>query len=197
MKRILFFTLCLVCFLSSGCLKKAKEDPLISFHSRKARMVGEWKASYFFYRIERKSSTTWYTYAITMKDGDYSVTYVDGSVTGSGKGKMKLNMTFDRKGNYARSEKIDGDLYETSGTWDFKSGVGEANRKSQIVMYIQSDSSNNGSFTWTGNYADIAYDITELRNKRVHLSYKVSSQNISQDETYTEQVEMILIPEEK
>ncbi len=196
-KNVFQFLIIISILLSvSGCLKKAKEDPFISFHTRKARMTGEWEAAYYFYRIESKTPSSWYNYAITMNEGGYSVTYVDGSVVGSGKGKLKIDMTFDRDGNFTRTDVLDGDKYSSKGTWDFKSGIGDAKAKSQLVLYIQSDSSSSGVSSWTGNYADFAYDITELRNKRIKLSATVKSSESQGNIIETMDIDIVLVPKE-
>ncbi|MBA3972266.1 MAG: hypothetical protein H0X46_09010, partial [Bacteroidetes bacterium] len=97
-------------------------------------------------------------------------------------------ISLDKKGAYTMTDVIDGVTYTSSGSWNFTSGVGDLKNKSQITLYEQSNSSPGSSNTYTGKYVDIAFDIDELRNKKMVWHSKITSTNsgttISQEDKY-------------
>ena len=159
-----------------GC-KKGEDDPFISLKSRKARVAGDWKMTDFKSTDTDASGVT----TITSNGSTYTYTSPLGTLTGS----LTQEATFEKDGTYKYSEVYDGVSASSEGFWNFTCGVGELKKKSQITLYDTKYTDPGGTSTWTGNYVDGAYDLKELRNKKMVWYYKVTEvDNSGQTSTY-------------
>ncbi len=177
----------------SGC-KKGEDDPFLSLRSRKARVVGDWKViSYKYTDVSVSPTLGTTTYTTVMNGSTYTTTQTDVSGTTTSTGTWTSEYKFDKKGEFTWTDNRDADLYSVSGTWNFTSGVGELKNKSQLTLYGQSITGGGNSSTYTGNYVDIAYDIQELRNKKMVWVMKISNTE-SSGSSYTSEEEIVLEP---
>lgn len=169
-------TILLLAFAITGaivfdaCLKKGEDDPFLSLRSRKARVVGDWEIVSYKYNWNYNytgspsfSNSTVYT----MNGSTYTDVTTDGGGTSTTNGTITWKWTFEKNGTYEYTQTIDGQTETSKGTWNFTSGIGELKNKSQITYYEQNNTSSSGISSSTGNYVDIAYDIIELRNKKM------------------------------
>lgn len=162
-----------------GC-KKGEDDPFLSLSSRKARVAGEWKMT------DYKSTDTDVTGVTTVTSN--GATYTVNTPVGSFNGTWTREGTFEKDGTYTTTEVIDGDSETSKGTWNFTSGVGELKNKSQITLYETSLTSGSNTSSWTGNYVDVAYDLKELRKKKMVWYMKVTSTSGSSTSTFEETI---------
>jgi hypothetical protein len=157
-----FSTLLLITFIAaflSGCLKKGEDDPLISFRTRKARVVGNWtmtsgKRSYSyggFFTETTYDKTNYYSQT------NYDTNYPPRQESGSAKFTIKFNK--DGTVNYQRFLGSQ-DEFGLFGTWNFTGGVGKHKNKEQIIFY-------DGRIS--NNITDFTFNIRELRNKKMVL----------------------------
>lgn len=174
MKNIIKNTLLAAVILSTvsagfvGC-KKGEDDPFLSLRTRKARVAGEWKIT----SIKSTDVSGTATDIMTMNGSTYTETDASGTSTGT----WTLEYTFEKDGTYKSTENMDGVLSTSEGTWNFTSGVGKSKNKSQITLYETTITSPGSSSTYTGNYVDIAFDLKELRNKKMVWYYKSAYTN--------------------
>jgi hypothetical protein len=165
----------------TGCMKKGEDDPFMSFRSRKSRAAGEWKLTSYTLTSTDPSGVS------TINSNGSTYTYTDPITTATG--SWTQDITLEKDGTYKMNLIVDGNSEISEGTWNFTTGVGDLKNKSQITIYSQKDISGGNTATWTGNYVDIAYDLLELRNKKMVWHNKVTYTNSSgatytDDETY-------------
>ena len=177
MKNIFLFLF----FISStlifnSCFKKGKDDPAISFLSRKMRVVGDWKTTHYYYKdSQTDSSGGEYVYEFTGDASSYNVRLL---VPGSGfigKGTFKMKWSFAKDGTYKEEVSVDGDDRPSDGNWNFMDGVGEFKNKSQIALFEKNYTSSSGLYTHAGNFVKDSYDIIKLKNKEMHLHTTVNN----------------------
>lgn len=177
--KILFFLFVIASSITlNSCLKKGENDPAISLKSRKARVAGEWKvvSAKSVYTYNDATNPAWnYSGSYTMNGSTYTSVDTDASGTTTTTGTQTIDYTFDKDGTYKSTSTEDGVVSTEAGTWNFTAGVGELKNKSQITLYGQSYTYPGGSSTYTGNYVDGAYDLKELRNKKMVWYYKSTS----------------------
>jgi hypothetical protein len=180
MKHKLLFAIVAIttAFTFSGCLKKGEDDPSISFKSRKARVAGDWEVVSYKYTstYNNPSNPTWNSSTTyTMNGSTYTDVSTNGGVTTNTNGTETWKWTFEKDGTYDNTHTTDGKTDTEKGTWNFTSGVGDLKNKSQITYYGQNYTYSGGSSSYTGNYVDGAYDLKELRNKKMVWYYKSTS----------------------
>lgn len=173
------FTIMLAIFAitTEGC-KKGENDPLISLKSRKARATGSWKMT---------------AGELTISSSGMSVTAVfDGAnVTVLGAtSPYTMEVVLEKDGTFKRTTNDDGTVIIETGTWDFNSGVGEAKKKEQIILYTLVYTEDGNTETYTGTDAPVEYlKIDELRNKKMVVkmegSYNDGSTTDSNSGTFT------------
>ena len=171
-------------FTFSGCLKKGEDDPMISFKSRKARVVGEWKLTAIKRTSTYSSGTINSTSVMTGDGSTYTSTYTVVDSTTTRTGTLSWDWTLRKDGTYKYTYTEDGNITTSAGTWNFASGVGDLKNKSQITYYQQSYTNSGSTSTWTGNYVDDAYDIKELRNKKMVWYEKTTSSSTGSNSSY-------------
>lgn len=187
MKKIFLALLLLVVlatFLDS--CKKNPNDPLISFRTRKARVVGEWKAETGSLTFGDDINQTKYSV-----NGSTYTAYDDwgGSATGS----AVVTYTFEKDGKFSCHINFGGFIVSREGQWNFTGGVGENKKNDVIVIHLTSEASGTNAYTFDGNDSDYTYDIEELRHKK--LIIKHSDKTYFPDGTWTNYSEyMTLVP---
>jgi hypothetical protein len=161
-------------FLLTDC-KKTKDDPIFSIYTRKERVVGEWtlksgtenegntSGNYSEGSNTVYAESSYVTNAYTTQNG---VTY---SSTQSGSYSLKIS--FKKNGDFSMTKIQDGDIVTESGTWNFTGDIGKHKNKQQIVVNFTGTTTNGSTLVQTGNRSDITFDIKELRNKKMVLTY--------------------------
>ncbi len=169
-----------------GCMKKGEGDPGISFHTRKARVVGEWKVSKGSGSYGDASGTTSWTYT----EPTYSETDASGTTTMN----LTLTYTFEKDGTWKSVQTVTGtimtvaftDVTTTSGKWNFTAGVGENKKKTQLILFTESDvntyTAGSSSTTTTNTYTGVGAptqvnDIYQLKNKEMIIKWNASTTN--------------------
>ena len=158
-------TLLMVCFFGlifTEC-KKGDDDPVISFRSRKARVVGKWKLTSGSMHY---SDNTGYSESLSYTETKYNILLSNGAY---GAGAYSLIMSFKKDGSYEGIETIDSKAQIITGTWNFSAGVGKGKNKEQIVVTWTSVVGGNSNTMYAGNQVMSTYDIKELRNKKMVL----------------------------
>ena len=152
MKKTIIILFCIVLagIGFDGC-KKGPNDPFFSIHSRKARVVGEWKLT------AGTELTIINGISENRTDDGIHQTYSDTSGT-SYSDEHTVTYTMDKKGGYTGAERrvhivvdidtlIDWTTTTTTttddkyvGTWNFTDKIGEPKKKSQLTMIETEDS---------------------------------------------------------
>ena len=158
--------------LLDSCLKKGEDDPFLSIHSRKARVVGNWKVTDYFYRsTDTDSSGSTFEYTFHATGTHYGLQYVAPGAAYTGDGDdFRMKWTFDKDGTYTETASAGGDDDSFDGIWNFNGGIGDQKAKTKISLFEQNATYSSGHiYGHQGNYVGDTYDIIELRNKKMHL----------------------------
>jgi hypothetical protein len=139
-----------VVFILPSC-KKGENDPFLSLHSRKARVVGEW----------------------TLSSG--SITY-NGTTTIYPQANYTKTMEFKGDNTYTITEVDAGATYVEKGSWAFSSKAKDLDLKNKeaLVLYSSSYSYGSTTNTYTGYYALSGPTILlldRLANKEMVVKY--------------------------
>lgn len=155
--------------LFTGCIKQSTDDPLFSFRTRKNRVVGEWRCRSGSIDIADQYSSV--SYQISGN------TYTE--LTSTNSGTANVTFVFEKDGKCHQSINLGGLTSSFNGTWNFTGGVGSHNNKTQIAINILDASDPSGNYVIEGNNNHITYEIEELRNKVLRLTYinKVTKDN--------------------
>lgn len=137
-------------FVLPSC-KKGENDPFLSLHSRKARVVGEW----------------------TLKSG--TITY-DGSITTYPMANYTQTMEFKGDHTYTITTVNGGSTSVEKGSWAFSKSAKDIDLKNKEALLLYSTSSTSGSSTntYTGFYAlsgPTVLLIDKLANKEMVVKY--------------------------
>lgn len=172
MKKVLLtagaLVLSLVSVTTLDSCKKGENDPFLSLHSRKARMVGEWKLSAG--EVTKTSGSTSTKYVFT----DAQVTVTIGSVSSSNAHNETLSIAKDGTFKYTvvdtQGSNTDTDTYE--GTWNFSGRVGEDKNKEYVILTITKETNASGSTsstdTYTGSDCPVwKWRLDQLKNKEI------------------------------
>lgn len=188
-KTLLILTAALISASSfMGCTKKGEGDPGISFHTRKARVVGEWTVSKGSGATTDASGTSTWTYS----DPTYTLTDASGTITAN----MTMTFKFEKDGTFSTEQKITGtfltqsfsDVTTSSGKWNFTGGVGDLKKKTQLVLITESDVNTftlgstppvTTTNTYTGVDATEVHDIYTLKNKEMVIKWNSSTTDAS------------------
>jgi len=190
MKKVLFttmtFVLAFVTVTMDSC-KKGENDPFLSFHSRKGRMVGEWKLSAGTETTTSGSSTTTTTYTDTQK------TQASGSSSVTTTYAEALTIEKDGSFKWVQTETVGSvasvDTYE--GTWNFTGRVGELKNKEQVVLTVTKITSVVGtsaavSNSYTGSDCPQAiWLLDQLKNKEMIIKLDGTNTDSSGTDTTT------------
>ncbi|MEI6766095.1 MAG: hypothetical protein WCM76_10660 [Bacteroidota bacterium] len=169
--------------------KKGPNDPAISFKSRSARLVGEWK---IFKGVEVQNNAGTIT-NINIDNSTYSETSGGTTVTGV----ITTEISIKKDGTYTWKQTLTiagtTEIDEQEGTWSFL-GANSANtiKNKQCVAFQCNKSTNiSGSTTTVSTYTGwwpTVYNIDELKSKEIILirdySYTGSSTD-TESVTYT------------
>jgi hypothetical protein len=174
-----------IIFLLSDC-KKSKDDPFFSIYTRKERVVGNWTLKSGTESVGNTSgsyaegSNTDYTENSYVTTG--YTTQNGTTLSSTEQGPYSLKVSFEKNGDFSMTVLQDGDIVTETGTWNFTGDVGKHKSKTQIVVNIASTTTNGTTRIQTGNRSDITFDIKELRNKKIVLTYSINySQGNSSD----------------
>jgi hypothetical protein len=148
--KIALITLLLAVLILPSC-KKGENDPFLSLHSRKARVVGEW----------------------TLKTG--SITY-NGTTTTYPLANYSKTMEFKKDNTYTITEISAGTTYVEKGSWAFSSKAKDLDLKNKeaLVLYETSYASGSNTNSYTGYYALYGPTILlldKLKNKEMVIKY--------------------------
>lgn len=149
--------------LFSTC-KKGEDDPFISFRSRKARAVGEWKMTSGKVSISSSGYNESYTFDGTnVRVNVTSVT----PVIYTGKANLYLKMNSD--GSFEFSETLSTYKLKAQGNWNFNTGVAKEKKKESLIFDITKVTygytDGNTLFNRFSSY--FIYHLKELRNKKI------------------------------
>jgi hypothetical protein len=102
MKKLLFLLIVLIALPALQSCKKGENDPLISFRSRDARLIGSWKLVKVEGSYDRVQGGN-HTYSTFTYDG---YTFLDDISNGSVGGTGTYEMTIDKKGTMSWNETL-------------------------------------------------------------------------------------------
>ncbi|CAN5410368.1 hypothetical protein BH09BAC5_BH09BAC5_25140 [soil metagenome] len=187
--KIAVAALVIASFGFEGC-KKGPNDPFMSIHTRKGRVVGDWKVSAGSgtdSQTSPTSSSSW-----TFDGTTYSQTSGSSTTTSN----LTLTMSFAKDGTYKTVTTATAvgysDVTTESGTWNFTGKIGDDKNKDHIVMKTLSNvdvttigsSSSTSTNTYTGDDAptSLMY-LDELKNKEIIMTYDGTSANGSSTST--------------
>jgi hypothetical protein len=190
---ILIITL-ITCFFSN--CKKGENDPEISFRTRKARVVGDWRVetAHFTYDYMNLKTAEHYDEIYDVKGSSYEASRSTLTAIDYFSGAYVMNVSFDKKGGFTLKETFLGKILEATGKWDFSSGVGEEKKKESIQMFITNVTSDKTSAHFFNHESTVfKYRIKELRNKKMVIVAEGMRYAEHQGTTITIQTEYILI----
>ncbi|MFI5164366.1 MAG: hypothetical protein ACHQHP_03860 [Bacteroidia bacterium] len=185
MKKTVFFLSAII--LSSiafeGCFKKGPDDPFISLHTRKGRVVGDWTVSSGSGTQVNASTTTW-TYS------NPSLTSTTGSTVSTQ--NIVFKYSFKSDGTWSSTQTTTGtkfgqtytDVVTESGNWDFGGGIGSIKKKTELILSklsstdvqtIGSATPSTTTNTYGGQDNVSIFDIDELKNKEMILKWNNSN----------------------
>ena len=157
-------------------------------HSRKARIIGEWNVSsgegnrseINVSGTSTTTKTTSWTYDGTNKSEAVTVDAGTGSIPTNSNSKFTMTYEFFKEGKfktvYTDNNNTIPSITITEGLWNFTDGIGDAKKKSSIVLRSLSVVSSSGMMTtYDGTKAPtVVFEIYQLKNKEVQLqsSYK-------------------------
>ncbi|MBI4645874.1 MAG: hypothetical protein HY738_04575 [Bacteroidia bacterium] len=191
MKKLIVITLCalMVIPVFNTC-KKGENDPLLSFRSRKKRLVGEWQLTEWDRTYTYGSSTT-----ITNFNGSIkTVTYGSGDpVTSS----YTETMTIEDDGTFtiATTEITGGDTEQETikGYWFFMDGNKEAEYKDkervsfQMTEYSSSDGEDTDFYTSSGDAETLGIvRFSQLKKKEIIIETEITENNDGTNRTISE-----------
>jgi hypothetical protein len=169
--KVVIAALTLSTFVFDGC-KKGEDDPFMSIHTRKGRMVGDWKVTQGNGNDVGFTGTSSWTY-----DGTTKTTTV-GSLSGTETIGMTYN--FEKDGSctmVTTTTTTNPNNVETetvTGTWNFTGKIGDDKNKDHIVVReltdtdVNTNPSSSTTTTYTGDNGPVqSMYIDELKNKEI------------------------------
>lgn len=168
MKKILIAIMALATL--AGC-KKGENDPGISFRSRDARIVGEWKLTSYEYEdmntivTNTPPSTTVTSKKTTFSGGNY--TSVSNPPSGSNdNAKYEYTLNIEKGGKATLTTVITSSNGATGTSVDEGTWVWLDNNKNKSVIFLEVSTP-----TFQADYFDGGqFDVDELRNKKLVLT---------------------------
>lgn len=151
-------------------------------------MTGDWKVTSYTYTDSYTSLGDIYTSDFDMNGSTYISTYTDPIGTTIDNGAMTWEWNFKKDGTYKSTSTDDGDVSTEDGTWNFTTGIGDLKNKSQITYWGKNYTSSGGTSSYTGHYVDIAYDLIELREKKMVWNYEYTYSDSSSSGSYKEEI---------
>src|SRR5687768_15511571 len=132
MIRILLVSAVFCSILVSSSCKKGKDDPAVSFLSRKARITGNWKLESGFMEFKSDSIGVISTYHFQLKPTSLVLTETSKGSTSFIEVEYSLGVDILKNGKMDIREHVHGVDNIFSGRWSFNSGAGEAKKKTDI-----------------------------------------------------------------
>jgi len=173
-----------------GC-KKGENDPMLSLHSRKGRLTGEWRISSGTSSNTSGGNTDIETWTET------SVTQTSGGTTTTGT-NAKYILTIEKDGTFKLEQGATWSFgttsvttsYTSNGTWNWTGRVGEDKNKSNMVLKTLMETNNSGSSTtvstYTGDSAPTSVmHIDQLKNKEIIFTVNGTSTSGTTSSTTT------------
>jgi hypothetical protein len=157
--------------LFSNC-KKGQEDPVFSLRTRKARLAGEWRM------VSGNASLTQLIAAEPPFNQNFAFNGTKATINETESGgpaiiytaTYNLNLTIKKDGTFNFRENFAGDVLDVSGHWDFNTGVGDAKRKEEITLKLETIT---GGITKEHIFnklrTEFTYKLVELRNKELKM----------------------------
>ncbi|MDD5571977.1 MAG: hypothetical protein PHD97_12575 [Bacteroidales bacterium] len=158
-----------ICFFP-GC-KKGSGDPAVSFHSRKARLCGEWyvKEGRVSYEDPGVSEIDDY------KDGKISINIISNNVPGIGEGDYGWEFTINRNGTYRIYQSVHVTYLQTfvrteTGYWYFltKNNENKAKNKECVAFQPTTIEDNPSTYEYKSCNPSI-FEIVKLKNNQIIL----------------------------
>lgn len=166
---LLFFALSSV-FISC---KKGVDDPAISFRTRKARVVGEWRMKSGNASITlSKPNTSSFNQGFILDGSTATVNQTEyGSSTPTiYKFAYLLSIIFKKDGKFEVNENYGGKGLLASGTWNFGGRIGENKNKDELILKIETVTAGaTDEHLFNKLSTEFTYKIIELRNKELKL----------------------------
>ncbi|MBI3509394.1 MAG: hypothetical protein HY064_01940 [Bacteroidetes bacterium] len=180
--KIALAALTIAAFAFDGC-KKGPDDPFMSLHTRKGRVVGDWKVSAGSGSSTSGTNTDTWTY-----DGA-TLTTVSGSTTTTQAETETISYMKDGTYKIVVTQTGTGytDTYTEQGTWNFTGKVGDAKNKDRIIsratsasdVVVAGSTTTSNTDTYTGDGSDGGPESTmyldELKNKEMMTTYDGST----------------------
>jgi hypothetical protein len=153
--------------------KKGENDPAISFRTRKARAVGEWrmKSGYASINIEQKGSAP-FNQAHQFDGTTSTINETEsGNIAYIYKAAYLLTVKIKKDGTFEMNENFGGKNLVASGTWNFTHGVGkDLKNKEEILFKVNRQSSGYlDGHIFNKMSSEFTYKITQLKNKEMMI----------------------------
>ena len=158
--------------LLSNC-KKGKEDPAISFRSRKARLAGEWRM------VSGSASLTQLITSQPPFNQDFTFNGTKASINeteASGPAIIytavyNLNLNIRKDGTFNIRENFAGGILDVDGHWDFNTGVGhDSKRKHEIILKIETITGGiTSDHIFNKLRTEFTYKLVQLKNKELKM----------------------------
>lgn len=181
MKTKIFLVIVAAITIFSGC-KKGANDPFISLKCRKARVVGEWKATSVKFTNTFTSGSTTFTSSYSYANGTWTTTSSGSNNSGVG----SYEVAFNKDGTYTMTTVTDDERTVVEGTWNFSGKIGDDKNKDHIILKTTSETTTDGSgvsvTTYDVNSFDGSYYLDELGSKQ--MVWKITSNST---DSYTPQ----------
>lgn len=189
---------CITCTMFSSC-KKGENDPAISFRSRKARIVGDWKLD------KGTSNYTSGSFKATTTFNGNSGTEVTNSITRNFTYIYELNFRKDGTFSLHNSQTYEGDtpeIYKFEGQWSFvrKNKAGDLKNKESILLTYISGTYTSDGVTSTGSQSKPTegelYIIDQLEHERLVIKSisNISDSSNGNNNNGSRESELIFIP---
>lgn len=156
-------------FTLSTC-KKGVDDPAISLLSRKNRLTGTWSLTKGYVSLTSyKTNTAPFNSNFELYNGS-------GILTQSGTLiaydlSYTLSLMFEKDGNFRVIENFAGITLNSSGKWNFGSGVGKTKNKEEVFIKLDNiTSGDTGNHLFNNFGTEFSYKIKELRNNELVIT---------------------------
>jgi hypothetical protein len=194
-----FFSICLIALagIASHSCKKGENDPFLSLHSRKARVVGEWKVTHYSLSWYQEHGDDFNQSTETLDNGTLTTvgTFTDdGNVIGPvvNSNKVEWSFEFRRDGSYTEVQTVGGLRKTQKGTWTFmkRNKTNKLRNKEAILLTVSEEGNQfQSGYTSTKLSGDVM-TIDMLKNKR--MVWKNESESIGSNSLYRSKEEVTL-----
>jgi hypothetical protein len=167
-KTVLVVAVCGLFFIS-GC-KKGEDDPAISLLTRKSRLTGTW------YLTRGYAAITYYSANTTPNNFNLELYDNKALLTGSNyinalSLPYTLSLNFEKDGKFRVIENFDSEVLNSTGFWNFTSGVGKQKNKEAVSIRLDAIVTGDTQEHIFNNFGtEVTYDLKELRNKELVMT---------------------------